>query len=131
MLTAEELRQIRRLHVQAGRRVDALLAGEYRSAFKGAGMEFDEVRPYVPGDDVRRIDWNVTARTGTPFIKSYAEERELSIELVVDTSRAPRSRTLDKSAPEKLTSSALAPVISAPTSLLQRRSEPRMAPRSI
>lgn len=86
MLTAEELRQIRRLHVQAGRAVDSPFAGEYRSAFKGRGMEFEEVRPYVPGDDVRHIDWNVTARTGQPFIKEFREERELVLMLVVDVS---------------------------------------------
>ncbi len=86
MLTPDELRQIRRLHVQAGRRVDTLLQGEYRSAFKGSGMEFDEVRPYVPGDEVRRIDWNVTARTGEPFVKTFKEEREQSLLLVMDVS---------------------------------------------
>ena len=86
MLTAEELRQIRRLHVQAGRAVDSPFAGEYRSAFKGRGMEFEEVRPYVPGDDVRHIDWNVTARTGLPFVKEFREERELILLLVVDVS---------------------------------------------
>lgn len=90
MLTPEELRQIRRLHVQAGRRVDSLLQGEYRSAFKGSGMEFDEVRPYVPGDEVRRIDWNVTARTGEPFLKTFREERELTLLLVMDISGSVR-----------------------------------------
>ncbi len=90
MLTPEELRQIRRLHVQAGRRVDSLLQGEYRSAFKGSGMEFDEVRPYVPGDEVRRIDWNVTARTGEPFVKTFKEERELTLLLLMDVSGSVR-----------------------------------------
>ncbi len=90
MLTPEELRQIRRLHVQAGRRVDSLLQGEYRSAFKGSGMEFDEVRPYVPGDEVRRIDWNVTARTGEPFLKTFREERELTLLLLMDISGSVR-----------------------------------------
>ena len=61
-------------------------AGEYHSVFKGQGMEFDEVRPYNPGDEVRRIDWNVTARTGTPFIRRYHEERESTVMLVVDAS---------------------------------------------
>jgi uncharacterized protein (DUF58 family) len=86
VLTAEELRQIRRLQLQAGRRVDSLFAGNYRSAFRGRGMEFEEVRPYVPGDDVRRIDWNVTARTGEPFIKEFREERQLTLVLVLDVS---------------------------------------------
>lgn len=90
MLTPEELRQIRRLHVQAGRRIDALVAGEYRSAFKGSGMEFEEVRPYSPGDDVRRIDWNVTARSQEPFIKQFREERELTLLLVLDVSGSVR-----------------------------------------
>lgn len=86
MLTADELRQLRRLHIQAGRRVDSPFAGEYRSAFRGQGMEFEEVRPYVPGDDVRYIDWNVTARTGAPHIKEFREERELTLQLVLDVS---------------------------------------------
>ncbi len=90
MLTAEELRQIRRLHVQAGRRVDSLLAGDYRSAFKGSGMEFEEVRPYVAGDDVRRIDWNVTARTGEAWIKEFREERELTLVILLDVSGSVR-----------------------------------------
>ncbi len=86
MLTAEELRQLRRLHIQAGRRVDSPFAGEYRSAFRGRGMEFEEVRQYVPGDDVRHIDWNVTARTGSPHIKEFREERQLTLQLVLDVS---------------------------------------------
>lgn len=90
MLTSDELRQIGRLHVQVGRRVDALLAGEYRSAFRGSGMEFEEVRTYAPGDDVRRIDWNVTARSGEPFLKVFREERELTMLLVVDRSGSVR-----------------------------------------
>lgn len=90
MLTPEELRQIRRLHVQAGRRVDSLLAGDYRSAFKGSGMEFEEVRSYVPGDDVRRLDWNVTARTGEAFVKEFREERELTLLIVIDVSGSTR-----------------------------------------
>ena len=90
MLTSDELRQIRRLQVQAGRRVDSLLAGDYRSAFKGSGMEFEEVRQYVPGDDVRRIDWNVTARTGEPWIKEFREERELTLLILLDVSGSVR-----------------------------------------
>ncbi len=86
MLTPDELRQLRRLHIQAGRRVDSPFGGEYRSAFRGQGMEFEEVRPYVPGDDVRHIDWNVTARTGSPHIKEFREERELTLQLVLDVS---------------------------------------------
>lgn len=90
MLTPEELRLIRRLHLQAGRRVDNPFAGSYRSAFRGRGMEFEEVRPYLPGDDVRHIDWNVTARAGSPFIKEFREERELTLVLVMDVSGSVR-----------------------------------------
>jgi uncharacterized protein (DUF58 family) len=86
MLTPEELKQLKRLHIQAGRRVDSPFAGEYRSAFRGRGMEFEEVRPYVPGDDVRHIDWNVTARMNMPHIKEFREERELCLQLVLDVS---------------------------------------------
>jgi len=86
MLTPEELKQLKRLHIQAGRRVDSPFAGEYRSAFRGQGMEFEEVRPYVPGDDVRHIDWNVTARMSIPHVKEFREERELCLQLVMDVS---------------------------------------------
>ena len=90
-LTPDELREIRRLHLQLGRRTDAVLAGDYRSAMRGRGMEFDEVRPYAPGDDVRHIDWNVTARSGEPFIKVFREERQLTVLLVVDVSGSTRT----------------------------------------
>ncbi|MBM4367358.1 MAG: DUF58 domain-containing protein [Deltaproteobacteria bacterium] len=93
MLTPEDLKQIGRLHVQIGRSVDALLAGEYRSAFRGSGMEFEEVRPYAAGDDIRRIDWNVTARSGEPFLKVFREERELTMLLVIDRSGSVRFGT--------------------------------------
>jgi uncharacterized protein (DUF58 family) len=86
MLTPDELRQLRRISLQAGRRVDSLFAGGYRSAFRGTGMEFEEVRPYVPGDDVRHIDWNVTARASVPHVKEFREERELTLILAVDAS---------------------------------------------
>ena len=86
MLPAEIVRQVRRIQFQTGRHVADVLAGQYLSVFKGQGMEFEEVRPYVPGDDVRTIDWNVTARTGAPYVKRYQEERELTVLLVVDIS---------------------------------------------
>jgi uncharacterized protein (DUF58 family) len=86
MLPADVLRQVRRLHLRARRLVQTLLGGEYHSAFKGAGLSFEEVREYQPGDDVRTIDWNVTARAGHPFIKRFVEERELTMILVVDVS---------------------------------------------
>ena len=93
MLPAEVMRQIRRLQLRARRAVQTLLGGEYHSAFKGTGLSFEEVREYQPGDDVRSIDWNVTARMGTPFIKRYVEERELTVLLVVDVSGSQRFGT--------------------------------------
>jgi uncharacterized protein (DUF58 family) len=93
MLPADVLRQVRRLHLRARRLVQTLLGGEYHSAFKGAGLSFEEVREYQPGDDVRTIDWNVTARVGQPFIKRFVEERELTLLLVVDVSASTRFGT--------------------------------------
>ncbi|WP_439631528.1 DUF58 domain-containing protein [Gemmata sp.] len=93
MLSADVLRQVRRLHLRARRLVQTLLGGEYHSAFKGAGLSFEEVREYQPGDDVRTIDWNVTARVGQPFIKRFVEERELTMLLVVDVSASTRFGT--------------------------------------
>src|SRR5262249_19290880 len=86
MLPREVIRQIRRLQLKARRAVEDLLGGEYHSVFKGSGMAFEEVRAYQPGDDIRAIDWNVTARMGQPFVKRYIEERELTVVLAVDTS---------------------------------------------
>lgn len=86
MLTQELMREVRRLQVRTKRRVEGLFAGEYHTAFKGRGIEFADVREYEPGDDVRTIDWNVTARTGKPFIKRFVEERELTVFLAVDLS---------------------------------------------
>ena len=86
MLPADIVRQVRRIQLTTGRQVTDVLAGAYHSVFKGRGVEFDEVRPYVPGDDVRTIDWNVTARVGAPFVKRYVEERQLTVMLVVDVS---------------------------------------------
>src|SRR6516225_47562 len=86
MLPREILRQIRRLQLKARRAVEDVLGGEYHSVFKGTGIAFEEVRAYQPGDDIRAIDWNVTARTGHPFIKRFVEERELTVMLLVDCS---------------------------------------------
>jgi uncharacterized protein (DUF58 family) len=86
MIPKEWLRKIRRIEMRTTLLVESLMAGQYRSVFKGRGMDFDEVRPYEPGDEVRRIDWNVTARTGLVHIKKYIEERELTVLLVVDIS---------------------------------------------
>jgi uncharacterized protein (DUF58 family) len=86
MLPAEIAQAVKRIQFVTGRQVSDVMAGAYLSVFKGRGMEFDEVRPYVPGDDVRAIDWNVTARTGEPHIKRFVEERELTVMLLVDVS---------------------------------------------
>ena len=86
MLPADIVRQVKRIQLTTGRQVADVLAGAYVSVFKGRGVEFDEVRPYVPGDDVRAIDWNVTARVGAPFVKRYVEERQLTVMLLVDMS---------------------------------------------
>lgn len=86
MNPSEILRNVRRIEIKTRRLVNDVLAGEYHSVFKGRGMEFEEVREYEPGDDVRTIDWNVTARTGVPHVKRFKEERELTVLLVVDVS---------------------------------------------
>ena len=86
MIPIEIAKQIKRIQIRTNHRVDGMLAGEYLSAFKGRGIEFEEVRPYQPGDDVRTIDWNVTARQGEPFVKLFREERELTVMQLVDVS---------------------------------------------
>ena len=86
MLPRDVLRQIRLLQLRARRAVEDFLGGEYHSVFKGTGIAFEEVREYQPGDDVRSIDWNVTARMGHPFVKRFIEERELTVMLLVDAS---------------------------------------------
>lgn len=86
MIPAEIIKKIRQIEIRTSRMVSDVFAGQYHSVFKGQGMEFHEVREYVPGDDVRTIDWNVTARLGHPFIKKYIEERELTVMLLVDMS---------------------------------------------
>ena len=86
MIPAEILKKVRLIEIKTRHIVNNIFGGEYHSAFKGMGMEFAEVREYYPGDDIRAIDWNVTARTGKPFIKKYDEERELTVMLLVDVS---------------------------------------------
>ncbi len=80
------LKKVQRIQIVANRTVNDLMAGQYKSVFRGRGIEFDEVREYQPGDDIRTIDWNVTARTGTPYIKRFCEERELTVLMLVDVS---------------------------------------------
>jgi uncharacterized protein (DUF58 family) len=88
LLTPELMARVRAIQIRTHKLVNTALSGGYRSTFRGSGVEFSEVRAYTPGDDVRRIDWNVTARTGEAFVKTYAEERELTIHLIIDQSRS-------------------------------------------
>lgn len=88
MIPREILQKIRRIQITTSKKATDLFAGEYKSVFKGRGLEFEEVREYLPGDEIRSIDWNVTARMGRPFIKKFVEERELTIMLLLDVSRS-------------------------------------------
>ena len=90
MIPRETLKKIRRIEIRTRRSVNDVFAGRYHSVFKGQGMEFQEVREYVAGDDIRAIDWNVTARTGAPHVKKFTEERELTVMLLVDVSASNR-----------------------------------------
>jgi uncharacterized protein (DUF58 family) len=90
MIPKEVLQKVRRIEIRTRSVVDSILSGEYQSVFKGRGMEFSEVRTYTEGDDVRSIDWNVTARMGQPYVKKHTEERELTVMLVVDASSSGR-----------------------------------------
>ncbi len=96
MIPREILKKIRRIEIRTKKLVNDLFSGEYHSTFKGQGMEFEEVRQYAPGDDIRLIDWNVTARTGYPHIKKFREERELSVILLVDASSSGQFGTRDR-----------------------------------
>ncbi|MCK5563752.1 MAG: DUF58 domain-containing protein [Planctomycetes bacterium] len=86
MIPKELIKKIKQIEIFTSRAVDASFAGQYESVFKGRGMQFDEVREYSPGDDIRTIDWNVTARTGKPYIKRFVEEREMTVIFAVDLS---------------------------------------------
>ena len=86
MLAKEVIQRVREIQVRTGRQVADVLAGQYVSVFKGRGIEFDEVRPYVPGDEIRTIDWKVTARLGKPYVKRFVEERQLTLMLMADIS---------------------------------------------
>ena len=96
MIPAEVMKKIRGIQIRTSRMVNDIFAGEYHSVFKGQGMEFEEVREYVPGDDIRMIDWNVTARTSVPHIKKLVEERELTVMLMVDASGSGRFGSVDR-----------------------------------
>jgi len=97
MIPREILKKIRQIEIRTNRIVTETLAGQYHSVFKGQGMNFDEVREYQPGDDVRAIDWNVTARMNHPFIKKFVEERELTVMLLVDVSGSGRFGSRERS----------------------------------
>jgi uncharacterized protein (DUF58 family) len=96
MIPQELIKKIRQIQIYTSRAVDASFAGQYESVFKGRGMQFDEVREYTPGDDIRTIDWNVTARTGKPYIKRFVEEREMTVIFAVDLSASGDFGTVNK-----------------------------------
>jgi len=96
MIPKELIKKIRQIEIYTSKMVDTGFAGQYESVFKGRGMEFDEVREYVPGDDIRTIDWNVTARTGKPYIKRFVEEREMTVIFAVDLSASGDFGTVNK-----------------------------------
>jgi uncharacterized protein (DUF58 family) len=96
MIPKELIDKIRQIQIYTSRAVNASFAGQYESVFKGRGMQFDEVREYMPGDDIRTIDWNVTARTGKPYIKRFVEERELTVLFAVDLSASGDFGTVNK-----------------------------------
>lgn len=96
MIPKEILNQVKHIEITATRLVNDLFGGEYESVFKGRGMEFSDVREYVPGDDIRTIDWNVTARSLNPFVKKFVEERELTVIFIVDGSGSLRFGSSDK-----------------------------------
>jgi uncharacterized protein (DUF58 family) len=93
----EILRKIRRLELRTRRLVESSFAGQYQSVFKGRGMNFEEVRPYTPGDEIRSIDWNVTARTGEPYIKKFTEEREMTVMILLDVSASGNFGSVEES----------------------------------
>ena len=109
----EVLRQVKLIELRTRRLVNSLFSGEYRSIFKGHGMEFAEVREYQPGDEVRSIDWNVTARMRRPFVKHYIEERELTVMLAVDLSGSSRYGTVRRFKSEMATELAAVLTMSA------------------
>ena len=96
MIPKEILKKVRQIEIRTGRIVNDIFAGKYESIFKGRGMEFHEVREYVPGDDIRSIDWNVTARAGHPYVKKFVEERELTVIIMADISGSGNFGTRNK-----------------------------------
>jgi len=95
MLPAELIKKIKKIHIRSGRIVNTMMAGQYKSVFRGSGIEFEEVREYTPGDEVKDIDWKVSARMGRPYVKRYCEERELVVMLLLDMSASGNFGTTD------------------------------------
>ena len=96
MLPPDIIKKIKKIHIRSGRMVNTMMAGQYKSVFRGSGIEFEEVREYSPGDEVKSIDWKVSARMGRPYIKLYREERELVVMLLVDMSASGGFGTSDR-----------------------------------
>src|SRR5690625_341661 len=113
MIKRDLIRQVKRLELVTRRKASSRLAGEYHSVFKGRGIDFNEVQPYSPGDDVRFIDWNVSARTGDLFVKKFVEERELTVWIAVDASSSMRFGSIDRSKAEIVTEIAAVLAFSA------------------
>ena len=120
MTLPDVLRQVRQLEIRSRRLVQDVLAGEYSSVFKGRGVEFADVRPYLPGDDVRTIDWRVTARTGAPYVRRYTEERELTVLFLIDHSAS------DAFGTRRRTKAELATEVSAVLALAAVRNNDRV-----
>ncbi|MCK5164424.1 MAG: DUF58 domain-containing protein [Desulfobacula sp.] len=101
MIPAHIIKKIKRIHIKSGRTVNSIMAGQYKSVFRGSGIEFEEVREYTPGDDVKIIDWKVSARLGKPFVKLYKEERESIVMLLIDMSSSLKFGTFSGSKLER------------------------------
>jgi len=106
MLPQELIKEIKRIHIRSGRTVNTMMAGQYKSVFRGSGIEFEEVREYSPGDEVKSIDWKVSARMGRPYIKRYREERERLVMLLVDMSASQYFGTADTTKKKKAVETA-------------------------
>lgn len=102
MIPSHIIKKIKRIHIKSGRTVNSIMAGQYKSVFRGAGIEFEEVREYSPGDDVKTLDWKVSARLGRPFVKLYTEERESIVMLLIDMSASLQFGTFSGSKLERV-----------------------------
>ena len=132
MTPEEAAHEVRRIEITTRHLVRDIVAGEYSSAFRGRGVEFAEVREYQPGDDVRTIDWNVTARLGSAYVKRYLEERELSVMFVVDASASGRFGSLRRTKGDLATEvcAVLALAAAGCSTATMRSSTSRSSPRS-